>query len=117
MKKNTSFHQTLNHIGNELYYLRHLKKLKITAVSKDIGISHAVISRIENGRYESLTIGLLKKLADYYEIPIASLFLISNNDEIPDKLIEHMRSEIAFLRNNYLELLKLKIDKTLSEDI
>ena len=69
MKQPSSLEQLLTQLGNELYYHRHTTKQKMVSVSKAVGVSHAVISRIENGRYAPLTLSLLKRLADYYEIP------------------------------------------------
>ena len=68
----------LEEIGHKLYDLRQLKKEKITSVAAGIGFSHAVISKIENGRYLPLSIELLGRLADYYNIPLEELLTIKN---------------------------------------
>ncbi len=49
MKSETKSPEVLfENIGTRLYYLRHLKKEKITSVAIGVGVSHAVISKIEN---------------------------------------------------------------------
>lgn len=101
--KQTDIKQLLVEVGDALYHLRHLKKQKITSVSSDIGISHAVISRIENGRYNSLTLALLHKLAVYYDVPITSLF---PNKTGLDQDIEALKSEIYFLKKTILAINK-----------
>lgn len=107
MKPTTPFENVLVHIGNELYQQRHLKKQKITSVSSDIGISHAVLSRIENGRYKSLTIALLHKLANYYEVPMGTLLLMQD-DEVANEIVEYLKSEVTFLREHYKLILESK---------
>lgn len=114
---NHSIEETLVHIGNELYYQRHLKKEKITFVSNEVGVSNAVISRIENGRYGSLTVALLSKLAAHYKVPLASLFIRGSDETASGEIIEYLKSEITFLRENYLQLLEMKGDKTSMKDI
>lgn len=107
MKSFTSLEDMLVHIGNEFYRERHLKKLKITSVGSEIGISHAVISRIENGRYYSLTIALMCKLALFYDIPLSRLLPGNEHEEDSNEIIEYLKGEISFLRQNYIQLLKV----------
>lgn len=74
MEKETSLEETLSDIGSKLYTIRHTRKEKISAVAHDVGVSHAVLSRVENGRYKYLSITLLHKLAEHYKVPIVQLF-------------------------------------------
>lgn len=116
MKQYPSLEQLLSQLGSELYYRRHTTKQKIVSVSHAVGVSHAVISRIENGRYEPLTLSLLKRLADYYEIPLSALFVSDNGDDT-GVLLEHMRSEVDFLRESCRELLRVHNNNTVVGDI
>ena len=68
-----SYEVLFESIGNRLYLIRHSRKEKIEAVAKSIGVSHTVISKIENGRYPGVSVALLAKLADYYQIPFEEL--------------------------------------------
>lgn len=60
----------LERIGYKLYVARHNKREKITAAANNIGISHPTLSQIENGKYKSLTIRLVFKLAFYYDLDL-----------------------------------------------
>jgi len=66
-------------IGEKTYILRHSKRLKITTVANAIGVSHPVISQIENGRYKALSLRLLFRIAEFYEVPIWDLIDPNNN--------------------------------------
>jgi len=73
-------------IGNKLYYLRHLKREKIASVAIETGISKAVISKIENGKYYCLSVDLLVRLAEHYKTPLnklldAEMFSLNNHTE------------------------------------
>ncbi|HEY9177564.1 MAG TPA: helix-turn-helix domain-containing protein [Flavipsychrobacter sp.] len=116
MKQYPSLEQLLSQLGSELYYQRHTTKQKLISVSKSVGVSHAVISRIENGRYEPLTLSLLKRLTDYYQIPLSLLF-VSDNSDNAGVLLEHMRSEVDFLRESCRELLRVHNNNTVVGNI
>src|SRR5690554_5608510 len=57
-------------------------------LSLHIGITHPVISKIENGRYENLQLGLLVKLCNHYNISlqqalsleVANIFQFTQNN-------------------------------------
>ena len=68
-----SLKESLQTIGNSLHKVRQEKGEKIEVVAGNIGIDHSVISRIENGRYEGLSIKLLSKITTYYGIDLADL--------------------------------------------
>lgn len=63
---------SLTKLGNLLRTKRQLKGDKLKNISSDMGVSHAVISRIENGRY-NLSVMMLLKLCDYYDISAEEL--------------------------------------------
>ncbi len=68
-----AFEDLLKKIGNKLYDIRHSRREKITNVANGVGVSHPVISLIENGRYKSLTFNLLHKICEYYEVELLSI--------------------------------------------
>lgn len=115
MKQSPTLEVLLAQLGNELYYQRHTTKQKLISVSKAVGVSHGVISRIENGRYEALTLSLLKKLADYYDIPITALFI--NKDKEDNILLNYLDAEVTFLRESCRELLRVHNSNTVVGDI
>lgn len=65
----------LSKIGYKFYVARHIKREKITSVASNIGVSHPVISKIENGTYKPLTIDLVYRLMSYYNLSFSDLFL------------------------------------------
>ena len=67
------FDLLLENVGYKLHMARHAKREKITSVACNIGVSHPVISQIENGRYYGLTLKLLCKLSDYYGMSLNDL--------------------------------------------
>jgi transcriptional regulator with XRE-family HTH domain len=66
-------------IGKNLHTVRHSLKLTLEAVASEIDITYPVLSKIENGRYLGLSIGLLKKLCNYYKITIAQVLDIEGH--------------------------------------
>lgn len=69
-------------IGEKLRELRKKKNLTTREVAEDIGITHAYVSMIENGKVPSLD--KLKKLCDYYDVDVSYLFgdKAEPNDEL-----------------------------------
>ncbi len=45
----------------------------ITAMCKELGISRSVLSELRSGRTKELSVHNLRKIADYFEIPIDAL--------------------------------------------
>jgi len=65
-------------IGNIIHSLRMEKNEKLTTVASSIGVSHSVISKIEHGRYKALTVTLLYKIANHFNVSIDTL--LPDND-------------------------------------
>lgn len=83
-------------LGQNLHTIRNARKETLQAVASDIGVTHPIISKIENGRYNNLQISLLVKLCNHYNITIqqalslevANIFqLTQHNSEGHQKLI------------------------------
>lgn len=82
-------------IGNNLHTIRNARKETLKAVASNTGISHPILSKIENGRYNSLRMDVLIKLCNYYNISlqqalsleVANIFQLTNNGEGQQKLI------------------------------
>ena len=60
-------------IGIRLHLLRTYRKEKIATVANAIGVTHSVISKIENGRYASLKVGTLLQLAKHYDTSVEKI--------------------------------------------
>jgi transcriptional regulator with XRE-family HTH domain len=93
--KTIEFQSLLTTIGQNLHTIRNARKETLQSVASDIGITHPVISKIENGRYPTLQLGLLVKLCNHYKITlqqafsleVANIFHLTNNGEGHQKLI------------------------------
>lgn len=86
----------LTTIGKNLHTIRNARKETLQSVALDIGITHPIISKIENGRYKNLRINLLVKLCNHYNISlhhalsleVANIFqLTQHNKDGSQKLI------------------------------
>jgi transcriptional regulator with XRE-family HTH domain len=85
----------LSTIGHNLHTIRNARKETLQSVAEDIGITHPVISKIENGRYPNLQLNLLVKLCNHYNVSlqqalsleVANIFQLTNNGEGHQKLI------------------------------
>lgn len=85
----------LTTIGHNLHTIRNARKETLQGVAVSIGITHPIISKIENGRYENLQLNLLVKLCNHYNITlqqvlsleVANIFQLTNNGKGHQKLI------------------------------
>jgi transcriptional regulator with XRE-family HTH domain len=69
----SNYKEHLAIIGKKVSIARHLRSEKMTSVASALGISHAVISQIENGRYYGLKMVMLIKLSEHLKIPLSDL--------------------------------------------
>lgn len=83
-------------IGNNLHTIRNARKETLKAVAASIGVTHPIISKVENGRYPNLQLGLLVKLCNHYNVSlqqilsleVANIFqLTQHNNEGNQRLI------------------------------
>jgi transcriptional regulator with XRE-family HTH domain len=85
----------LTTIGQNLHTIRNARKETLQSVAADIGITHPIISKIENGRYPNIQLNLLIKLCNHYKVTlqqimgleVANIFQLTNNGEGHQKLI------------------------------
>lgn len=68
-----SINNLFEQIGRRLYHIRRTRNEKLTAVAQEVGLSHGVISQIENGRYTGLSVKTLHVLANYYKVPLTDI--------------------------------------------
>jgi transcriptional regulator with XRE-family HTH domain len=93
--KNIEINSLLTTIGQNLHTIRNARKETLQSVAADIGITHPIISKIENGRYPNIQLNLLIKLCNHYKITlqqvfsleVANIFQLTNNGEGHQKLI------------------------------
>jgi transcriptional regulator with XRE-family HTH domain len=94
--KTIEFQSLLTTIGQNLHTIRNARKETLQSVAADIGITHPIISKIENGRYPTLQLNLLIKLCNHYKITLQQAFsfevanifqLTQNNKDGSQKLI------------------------------
>lgn len=93
--KSIDINALLSTIGQNLHTIRNARKETLQSVAEDIGITHPVISKIENGRYPNMQLNLLVKLCNHYNVTlqqalsleVANIFQLTNNGEGHQKLI------------------------------
>jgi transcriptional regulator with XRE-family HTH domain len=93
--KSIDINALLSTIGQNLHTIRNARKETLQSVAEDIGITHPVISKIENGRHPNLQLNLLVKLCNHYNVSlqqalsleVANIFQLTNNGEGHQKLI------------------------------
>lgn len=109
--KEIDISRLLTVIGQNLHTIRNARKETLQAVASEIGITHPIISKIENGRYDSLQLSLLVKLCNHYNISLQQVFsievanifqLTQHNSDGSQKLIGQ---EIATGYERYIEQL------------
>ena len=100
----------LSIIGNNLHTIRNARKETLQAVASDLGITHPVISQIENGRYENLKFNLLVKLCNHYNVPLNKIFspdisevFTTNNYQEKKHSKEKTHNDSTELLLNYLQ--------------
>lgn len=69
----------LQTIGANLHSIRNARKETLQAVAKSIGVTHPIISKIENGRYATLQIALLIKLCNHYEVTLQQIMALEQS--------------------------------------
>lgn len=95
-------------LNNALKIIRKYHKLNQTDLANALGVSASHISEIESGK-NSITLDMLHKYADYFEVPISHLMLFSEN-------IENQESKVPekvkrFLAKNLLKILQWQIER------
>ena len=126
MNSAIEIHHLLTKIGQNLHTIRNARKETLQSVAADIGITHPIISKIENGRYPNLQLTLLIKLCNHYQITlqqalsleVANIFqLTQHNKDGSQKLIgqevasgyelyiQQLINENKFLKEQSMELL------------
>ncbi len=119
--KNIDINSLLSTIGQNLHTIRNARKETLQSVAIDIGITHPIISKIENGRYPNLQLNLLTKLCNHYKITlqqvlsleVANIFQLTNNGEGHQKLIGQ---ELSSGYDLYIQQLNLE-NKFLKEQL
>jgi transcriptional regulator with XRE-family HTH domain len=76
--KDQLLNDVLTTIGHNVYTLRQKENEKLTTVAKSVGVTHSVISKIENSNYESLNLKLLVQIANHFNVPLNTI-LSQNN--------------------------------------
>ena len=57
-----------------MHTIRNARKETLQAVASEIGITHPIISKIENGRYPNIQLNLLIKLCNHYKFTLQQIF-------------------------------------------
>ena len=81
-------------IGKFFRELRLSRKDKLATVANSIGVTHPVISMIENGRYDGLSFKLLQKLSEYYGVSFEEVIHSSLREIDADANLERQKIKI-----------------------
>ena len=83
-EQNPDHARLLTCFGNFVRKLRMERGEKLYSVSSSLGVTHPVISKVENGTYHSISAKLMMQLLAYYKVGIVELLTY---------LLEHMQVE------------------------
>ena len=123
MQKDIAINEMLISLGRNISAIRNAKRETQFGVAKSIGVTHPVVSKIENGSY-NLTIELLVKLCNHFKITLQQVMDLDDNQifyftqknitgnfhkqyvvhELADGydiLIKQLQSEVNYLRKFY----------------
>lgn len=94
--------------GHALKLIRQFHNIKQGQLASEIGISNSYLSEIESGKKE-VTLDLLKKYADYFNLPMSSLMLFSEKLE-DNSLAEKFRVNFTAKIKQIMEWVVAKDD-------
>lgn len=94
--------------GQSLKLIRQFHSVKQGELAANLGISNSYLSEIESGK-KDVTMELLKKYSDYFNIPMSSLMLFSEKLE-SNTLSEKFRFNFATKLKQILEWVVAKDD-------
>lgn len=123
MQKDIAIDEMLISLGRNISAIRNAKRETQFGVAKSIGVTHPVVSKIENGSY-NITMELLIKLCNHFKITLQQVMDLDNNQifyftqknitgnfhkqyvvrELADGyeiLIKQLQSEVTYLRKFY----------------
>ena len=95
--------------GQALKLIRQFHNIKQSKLAADLKISNSYLSEIESGDKKKVTLELLKKYSDYFNIPISSLMLFSENLE-DNSISEKFRLSFATKLQQIMEWVVAKDD-------
>ena len=72
-------------LNDALLTMRKYHRISQTELSQSLGISNSYLSEIESGKKKP-TLELLDKYSEYFDIPVSSLMLFSENMDKKDTL-------------------------------
>lgn len=94
--------------GQALKLIRQFHSVKQGELATNLGISNSYLSEIETGNKE-VTLALLKKYSEYFNIPISSLMLFSEKLE-DNSISEKFRVSFASKLRQIMEWVVAKDD-------
>lgn len=94
--------------GQALKLIRQFHNIKQGKLATDLSVSNSYLSEIESGKKE-VTLDLLKKYSDYFNIPISSLMLFSEKLE-DNSISEKFRVTFASKLKQIMEWVVAKDD-------
>lgn len=129
MNNQIEINKLLTTLGQNFHTIRNARKETLQAVAANIGVTHPIISKIENGRYKNLQLNLLVKLCNYYNISlqqafsleVANIFQLTQHNKAGnqkligqevsagyDLYIQQLQDENKFLKEHLQRILDFK---------
>ncbi|MGJ1261089.1 helix-turn-helix domain-containing protein [Sphingobacterium spiritivorum] len=121
MNNKISTEELLSTIGRNLSAIRNAKRETQDGVARSIGVTHPVVSKIENGQY-NVTLDLLTKLCNHFNVTLeqvldfesSQVFYFTQKNQTGDHhkqyvyhehtdgydiLVKQLQSEVEYLRS------------------
>ncbi|MCX6645719.1 MAG: helix-turn-helix transcriptional regulator [bacterium] len=90
-------------MGKLINYMRKVEELSQAKLALELGVSRTYLSQVENGHKEP-SLPLLKKIASFFQIPIAVLLADENKGD--DEMMAHLKKmlgEVLVIRLHGIE--------------
>jgi len=106
--KPVNINELLKVIGENFHSIRNIQKKTLETVASEIGVKHPVLSRIENGRYEGLSMALLVRLCNIYQVSLEQILGMKNmqvfhlsQNAAPGNATNNMKQVVNDTENGY----------------
>lgn len=100
--------------GSKIQMLRKSKGISQETLAAILKINRNNLSRIETGKSEP-TLSIIKNIVDYFNVDVASLMDIKNNNLNTKDKIKKINEECSYLLDNDLDLI-LRIISVMREE-
>lgn len=118
--KKIDLNQLFETIGHNLNIIRTARKETLEGVAESVESTHSALSKIENGRYPGLSLSLLVKLCNHYEITLQQVLgldaiqifqcLQNNSEGSTGNILKQVANEVSEGFHVALDQYKSEVD-------